>query len=246
MAEIIHLQGINHTSTNFNWGNFPMFFGMACFSLEGIGLIFPIRGSLKQPDQFTRLFVIVASSAVLLYMIFGTVCNLALGNSVMSIVFHNFPKNYTVIFILQFAYALGIFTTFPLYIQACINTIKKISLFKCLYQGKKENIMTTLSRAVLIMMIFMICMTGINLLDFMDIAGSVCNSYLAFVLPAMVYITHMEKKKQMSKCSKWVHIILASLGFIMSGITLGFSLYKMFNGHSEKTLHSHNPLQDWN
>ena len=76
MAEIIHLQGINHTSTNFNWGNFPMFFGMACFSLEGIGLIFPIRGSLKQPDQFTRLFVIVASSAVLLYMIFGTVCNL--------------------------------------------------------------------------------------------------------------------------------------------------------------------------
>lgn len=131
-----------------------MFFGMACFSLEGIGLIFPIRGSLKEPTYFTKLFVIVASSAVLLYMIFGTVSNLALGNSVMSIVFHNFPKNYTVIFILQFAYALGIFTTFPLYIQACINTIKKISLFKCLYEGKKENIMTTVSRAVLIMMIF--------------------------------------------------------------------------------------------
>lgn len=154
MAEIINLQGFNHTSSSFNWGNFPMFFGMACFSLEGIGLIFPIRGSLKEPNHFTKLFVIVASCAVLLYMIFGTISNLALGNSVMPIIFHNFPKNYSIIFVLQFAYALGIFTTFPLYIQACINTVKKISLFKCLYEGKKENIMTTISRAVLIMMIF--------------------------------------------------------------------------------------------
>lgn len=154
MAEIIHLQGVNHTATHFNWGKFPEFFGMACFSLEGIGLIFPIRGSLKNPTIFTKLFVIVASGAVLLYMIFGTITNFALGNSTETIVFHNFPKNYTVIFILQFAYALGIFTTFPLYIQACINTIKKISFLKCMYEGKKGDLMTTMSRAVLIMMIF--------------------------------------------------------------------------------------------
>lgn len=90
-------------------------------------------------------------------------------------------------------------------------------------------------------------MTGINLLDFMDIAGSICNSYLAFVLPAMVYIAHMERRQEMSKLSKWVHITLAGAGFIMSVVTLGFSLHKMFHGQPGNVrLHHHNPLQDWN
>lgn len=82
-----------------NWEKFPEFFGMACFSLEGIGLIFPIRGSLKKPQVFTKLFVSVASFAVVTYMIFGSLSNMALGQTVKAIIFHNFPKNYTAIFV---------------------------------------------------------------------------------------------------------------------------------------------------
>lgn len=88
-------------------------------------------------------------------------------------------------------------------------------------------------------------MTGINLLDFMDIAGSLCNSFLAFLLPAMVYVSHMTKKGQMSKCSKWTHIILGSLGFIMSLVTLGNSMYKMSTPHPRELVHAHNPLVEW-
>jgi len=71
-------------------------------------------------------------------------------------------------------------------------------------------------------------MTGINLLDFMDLAGSVCNSYLAFVLPVMCYIAYYTKKGNLSKKSKYFHIAMALFGFTMSMITIGFSFKDMF------------------
>ena len=48
-------------------------FGMACFSLEGIGLIFPIRGSLQKPQVFTKLFISVATFAVIVYITFVSI-----------------------------------------------------------------------------------------------------------------------------------------------------------------------------
>jgi len=105
MVSVLKSNGIAHSSNAMNWSAFPEFFGMACFSLEGIGLIFPIRGSLKKPKIFTKLFIAVASFMVMVYIIFGTLANLALGMNTKQIIFHNFPKTYTGMFVLQFAYA---------------------------------------------------------------------------------------------------------------------------------------------
>jgi len=125
MVNVIASYGAAESTQSMNWAMFPQFFGMACFSLEGIGLIFPIRGSLKKPQIFTKLFVSIAIFAVFVYLIFGTICNFALGGATKRIIFHNFPKSYSMVFGMQFLYSIGIFTTFPIYIQACVNTIKK-------------------------------------------------------------------------------------------------------------------------
>ena len=55
MIKIINHHGFSQDYTVTNWSHFPEFFGIACFSLEGVGLIFPIRGSLKKPSSFKKV-----------------------------------------------------------------------------------------------------------------------------------------------------------------------------------------------
>lgn len=115
---------------------------------------------------------------------------------------------------------------------------------KRFYEGssKKQYWMSTLSRALFIITMFLICMTGINLLDFMDVAGSICNSYLAFILPVWVYVYYMEKQGKMGKLNKWAHILMAVVGFTMSMITLGFGIYSMVHGNKHAKVYDVNPL----
>ena len=242
MVNVINLNGMSESTGAMNWSKFPEFFGMACFSLEGIGLIFPIRGSLKKPQIFTKIFVICAICAVSIYIAFGTLANFALGGATKQIIFHNFPKNYTSIFVLQFLYAIGIFTTFPLYIQACVNTIKKMTWASKYFQGKNDYKVSSFSRGIFIIVMFLICMTGVNLLDFMDLAGSICNSFLAFVLPVMVLLAYKSSIGELGKFEKWAHIILAAAGFLMSGVTIGFAVYNMMNRKSHNHNQFPNPL----
>jgi len=241
-VNVININGPAESAVAMNWVKFPEFFGMACFSLEGIGLIFPIRGSLAKPKIFTKLFVTCACIAVVFYIAFGTIANLALGGATKGIIFHNFPKSYTGIFVLQFLYAIGIFTTFPLYIQACVNTIKKVGFMKRFYEGKNDYRISTVSRVMFIVLMFLICMTGVNLLDFMDLAGSICNGFLAFVLPVMVLLAYKQSVGELTKFEKWAHIAVGAAGVLMSAVTIGFAINNMIN----RQKHNHgmypNPL----
>lgn len=114
---------------------------------------------------------------VLVYICFGVLAHVALGSSTKEIIFHNFPKSFKGIFILQFLFAIGIFTTFPVYIQTTASVIRKTSVMQKYFEGDSEYKNSVILRVLLILFFFLISMTGINILDFMSLAGSICNSY---------------------------------------------------------------------
>jgi len=216
----------NYTLTN--WSKFPEFFGIACFSLEGIGLIFPIRGSLKEPKKFSFTFNMIAGFFTIVYIIFGIVCHVGLGSMTKEIIFHNFPKTFTSIYVLQFAYALGIFITFPVFTQTTVNIIKRIDCAKKFFKGKRDYRNSCILRAVAIVGFFMVSMTGINILDLMDFAGAICNCYLSFVLPILAYICYFDSQKLLSKKSKIFHYALMFIGVALSIVSVVFALYDIF------------------
>lgn len=193
---MINTHGIHPGHTNFNFEKFPEFWGIACFSLEGIGLIFPIRGSLKTQTTFKPLFNMICAFFIVIYIIFGVLCTLGLGDTTQEIIFHNFPKSYTSIYLLQFLYAFGIFITFPVYVQTTVNIIKRIDWFDKLFSGQKEYRNSTIARMMAITFYFGISLSGVNLLDFMNLSGSICNCYLAFILPVIFFI----KTKKIGAC----------------------------------------------
>ena len=233
MVGVIQHHGVAVDYTLSNWGKFPEFFGIACFSLEGIGLIFPIRGSLKDPTKYKKIFNILSGFFVSVYIFFGVLSHMALGSATKEIIFHNFPKTYRGIFVLQFLFAIGIFTTFPVYIQTTINIVKKIDFFSQFYQGENEYAVSTISRALAIIFFFIISMTGVNILDFMSMAGSVCNSYLTFILPILCYVRYFEKKGKISRSSKIAHYCIMFCGVGLSFWGIYYSIRSVVQGHHE-------------
>lgn len=235
------IQGIAHHGpssdyTLHNWSKFPEFFGIACFSLEGIGLIFPIRGSLKEPKKFLTTFNAIAAFWSGLYIVFGILCHVALGSLTKEVIFYNFPKSFTSIYIFQFAYALGIFITFPVFTQTTVNIIKRIDCAQKFFEGNKNYRNSCILRAVAIVFFFMICMTGVNIVDIMDFAGAICNCYLSFVLPILAYVVYFESQGLLSKKSKYLHFTLMAVGVICSLTSVIFAVYDIFQ---RKHAHGH-------
>jgi len=76
----------------------------------------------------------------------------------------------------------------------------------------------------------------------MDLAGSVCNSFLAFILPVMVLIYFKSKTGELTKFEKWLHIALATIGVILSAITITVAIGHMAGKHGHKHKHFPNPL----
>lgn len=229
----------NGTSPDYtvnNFSKFPEFFGIACFSLEGIGLIFPIRGSLQKPRIFSRLFTIIAYFFTTIYILFGILCHIGLGSQTKEIVFFNFPKSFTSIYILQFAYALGIFVTFPVFTQTTVNIIRRIPSANKYFEGQKEFKNSCVLRAGAIVFFFMVSMAGINILDMMDFAGAICNSYLSFILPILSYITYFSSKGLISKKSKIFHWALIIIGVTLSCVSVVFAVYDICvrQGHERR------------
>lgn len=230
---MINTHGIHPGHTNFNFEKFPEFWGIACFSLEGIGLIFPIRGSLKTQTTFKPLFNMICAFFIVIYIIFGVLCTLGLGDTTQEIIFHNFPKSYTSIYLLQFLYAFGIFITFPVYVQTTVNIIKRIDWFDKLFSGQKEYRNSTIARMMAITFYFGISLSGVNLLDFMNLSGSICNCYLAFILPVLAYITYFEGQGLLSKRSKIIHYTIMVVGITLSLAAILFALIDMSRTHHE-------------
>ena len=234
MVKLNQKLGPSDDYTTSNWKRFPEFFGIACFSLEGIGLIFPIRGSLKTPSNFRIQFNWIASFMVQIYISFGMLCHISLGGSTKEIIFHNFPKSFKGIFVLQFLFAIGIFTTFPVYIQTTASVIRKIPIMQRFFEGDTEYKNSVFLRACLIVFFFVISQTGINIQDFMSLAGSICNSYQAFILPNLAYIKYYESKNLLSHKSKIFHYILLTIGVCLSLWALIYSIINVYTGHHDE------------
>jgi len=72
-------------------------------------------------------------------------------------------------------------------------------------------------------------MTGVNLLDVMDLAGALCNMYLSFILPILAYIIYYSRHetKKISTMSKIFHGGIMAVFCAISLVTIGFATYDL-------------------
>ena len=129
---------MSETVKVWEWKNFPQYFGVMCFTVEGVGTILPVRSSMQNRVSFRPMFLYTFLGICIMLITFGTLGSFAFGSDLKDIVFLNFPKKNMAIFILQMIYGFGCILTFPIYINVTCGIFFRMKELKFGFEDHKR------------------------------------------------------------------------------------------------------------
>ncbi|KAF4652059.1 hypothetical protein FOL46_009931 [Perkinsus olseni] len=223
-----------------NLPEYPVFFGLAVFSFEGIGLVLPIQQSMKEPDKLPHLLKIIMICITSGFIIFGVTCYISYGPDTKSMITFNLPVHKLTSFLRLF-YCLGIFFTYPIMMFPVFQLVehKWQRFFAAQEEGGRRHQMVF--RACLVVVTGLIALMGMNVPNFglyLSLIGSVCCTLLAFILPALFHLNRpgkrMEDDKERIRADRLDKIIIA-FGVVAGLVSFSFTLKGFFTEEQEAT-----------
>ena len=183
---IVHQGGISDIQ-DFNPKDWTLFIGTAIFTFEGIGLIIPIQGSMKDPGKFPKVLAGVMMIVSVVMISIGALSYAAYGSHTKTVVLSNMRQDNKLVNGVQFIYSVAILLSTPLQIYPAIE-ITSQQLFS--RTGKynpwikwKKNVF----RFFMVMLCAMIAWLGANDLDkFVSIVGSFACIPLVYIYPVSI------------------------------------------------------------
>ncbi|CAJ1426276.1 unnamed protein product [Effrenium voratum] len=183
------LHGISPNVILFNWAEFPVFFGCAVFSFEGVGLILPIQFAMQQPTQFPKILRRAMFILGSLFASFGMFGYAAYGLDTKDMITFNIPQNKITSFLRLF-YCLGIFFTYPVMLFPLYQITE--AKIRCL-RDQRFCWRRIIFRTTLVIMTGVIGLQIPHFGLFLGIIGSLACSALAFVLPALLHFKRLDR-----------------------------------------------------
>ncbi|KAL6948582.1 hypothetical protein ACO0QE_001054 [Hanseniaspora vineae] len=108
----------------FNPNSWSLFIGTAIFAFEGIGLIIPVQDSMKHPEQFPKVLLLVILTACVLFILVATLGYLAYGSAIDTVILLNLPQTNIFVNMIQFFYSMAILLSTPLQLFPAIAIIE--------------------------------------------------------------------------------------------------------------------------
>ena len=115
---------VHHILEPAKFASFPMFFGLAVYTFEGIGLVLPIQQSMQEPDQFPRVLWVGMISLTTLFVSFGLISYLAFGDSTNDMITLNLPRSPLTITV-QFSYCVALVFTYPIMMFPAVQVSRR-------------------------------------------------------------------------------------------------------------------------
>lgn len=214
--------GADPSTKMFSLSGIGTFFGVASFAMEGLGLIFPIRSTMQQKKDFRLIFHLTSAAVITLYMIFGILGSLALGNKLPDIVLFYFKKDNPVFYYLAFAYAVGIFLLLPMSIFPVALSFMESRLGNIILGSESftQEWKSTLVRCFLCIFCFLFAMIGLNILDFISITGSLFNSFIAFVFPVIFYLNYFGQQGKVTRIERYFQMSITFVTIVLTAACL--------------------------
>ena len=103
-----HADAVSEKLAHTDFGYLLVFIGVACYSIEGIGLIFPLRKDYikyNSHEEFTVVYFLSFVFTVLIYLLFGVLNYLRFYGRTANIVFYNYNLDTRYIFVLEVIYS---------------------------------------------------------------------------------------------------------------------------------------------
>ena len=221
----------NFTATfeSFNISKFPLFFGVALYSFEGVGVTLSIRDSMEKPQDLPKLVKVQMIVLTLVYILFSALTCLAFGNKIPDIVFFTLPAENPLYLLIQILYAVSVLFTYPIQLFPAIRIIENSAIMKnklFFDNGRNRNrVLRYGLRFLVIGLVFLVAYLAKSFHLFLNLLGSCVFTALGLGVPIWLYMTQFKGRiNTRTKACNYTILLVAltfgSFGFVTSVIGL--------------------------
>ncbi|XP_035290557.1 proton-coupled amino acid transporter 1-like isoform X1 [Anguilla anguilla] len=165
--------------------DYPLFFGIAIFAFEGIGVVLPLENRMQRPQTFSKVLYLGMTLVTLLYLSLGTIGYLCFGDQIGPSITLNLP-NCWLYHIVKLLYCFGIYITYALqfYVAAEILIPPVMAHIPQRWQFPAD--LTIRTSLVILTCALAVLIPELDLV--IALVGSVSSSFLALILPPILQI----------------------------------------------------------
>eukprot|EP01059_Diplonema_ambulator_P004379 TRINITY_DN14079_c0_g1_i1.p1 TRINITY_DN14079_c0_g1~~TRINITY_DN14079_c0_g1_i1.p1 ORF type:complete len:522 (+),score=88.92 TRINITY_DN14079_c0_g1_i1:14-1579(+) len=205
---------------------FPMFFGTAVLTFEGIGLMLPIHGEMRNQERFIPLLWAAMMLCCTLFAVFAFVGYVARGgNDVNTNLLLAMPEDENMNQLAKIFYSTAVTLTFPLQAFPAYQIIER-------WLNVPPEATWTINglRSLTVTALGGIALLGSsNLGNFVSLIGGVTMCPLAFVFPALFHFKAVAETPR----QKAIDLAIASFGVCFILLTTGMTIYEWVTGSSD-------------
>ncbi|XP_051829667.1 proton-coupled amino acid transporter 1-like [Antechinus flavipes] len=205
--------------------NYALFFGIAIFSFESIGVVLPIQNQMKKKEQFSLILYLGMFVVTIIYVIVACLGYLKFGAAIEASITLNLP-NCWLFQIVKLLYCFGIFITYALQFYVAAEIILPFALS---HVPKKWNLMADYSiRTGLVCITCSLAILVPKLDLVIALVGSISSSGLALIFPPLLEII-IFYSEGLSPLTIIKDILISALGF--GGFLIGTyqALYELIH-----------------
>lgn len=207
-----------------SWSKLPLFFGTVIYLFEGIGLVLPLKNSMKNPSNFSRPIGVLnvgVGMQTVLFITLGVFGYWKYGPEVESSLTLNLPDDevlaQTVLLILSFGVVLGYAIQFFIPMQIMFPSVQNVIK----PAGRHPLIGEVSFRAFMVLVTFGVALVVPNLGLLISLIGAICSNSLALLFPVLIeYLVVTRDNKSMSgvfMAKNGLILLLAVVGFASGG-----------------------------
>ncbi|PHH63420.1 hypothetical protein CDD81_6021 [Ophiocordyceps australis] len=196
----------------FNQRDWTLFIGTAIFTFEGIGLIIPIQESMKQPQKFPRVLLLVMVIITVIFISMGALSYAAYGSKTETVVLLNLPQDSKMVNVVQLLYSVAILLSTPLQIFPAIRIIETELFTRSGKYNPYIKWQKNVFRFFMVMTCAAIAWGGADNLDkFVALVGNFACIPLVYIYPPLMHYKAVAR----SRARKISDVILCIFGIVV-------------------------------
>lgn len=203
-----------------SWSKLPLFFGTVIYLFEGIGLVLPLKNSMKHPSNFSRPLGVLnvgVGMQTILFISLGVFGYWKYGEESKSSLTLNLPTDevlaQTVLLILSFGVILGYAIQFFIPMQIMFPSVRNV-----IKPADRHPLFGEICfRTFMVLVTFGVALVVPNLGLLISLIGAICSNSLALLFPVIIeFLVATRNNKPMTG------VFMAKNGFILLLALIGF------------------------